>query len=46
MKAKEKKGEFIGNLLGTLAASTVGNMLAGKGFIQDGEGTTRAGQGF
>ena len=32
-------------LLGTLGASLLGNMLAGKGVIRAGEGTIRAGYG-
>ena len=30
-EAKEKKGGFLSMLLGTLGASSLGNMLAGKG---------------
>ena len=33
-------------LLGTLGASLLGNLLAGKGTIRAGEGTLRAGQDF
>ena len=33
-------------LLGTLGASLLGNLLAGKGTIWVGEGTVRAGQAF
>ena len=32
-------------LLGTLGASLLGNMLAGKGIIRAGEGTARVGYG-
>ena len=32
-------------LLGTLGASLLGNMLAGRGVIRAGEGTIRAGYG-
>ena len=32
-------------LLGTLGASLLGNMLAGKGVIRAGEGAIRAGYG-
>ena len=32
-------------LLGTLGASLLGNMLAGKGVIRAGEGTARVGYG-
>ena len=40
-KAKGQKGEFLRMLLGTLGASLLGNMLAGKGVIRAGEGTAR-----
>ena len=43
---KEQKGDFISILLGTLGGSLLGNMLAGKCFIQAGEETIRAGQNF
>ena len=33
-------------LLGTLGASLLGNMLAGKGVIRFGEGISRFGQDF
>ena len=46
MKQKEKKGKFLSMLLGTLGASLLGNLLAGKGKIRAGEGTIRAGQDF
>ena len=42
---KEQTGGFLSMLLGTLAASLLGNMLAGRGFIRAGEGTIRAGYG-
>ena len=42
-EAKEQKGGFLSMLLGTLGASLLGNMLAGKGVIRAGEGTIRAG---
>ena len=45
-KANEQKGEFLGTLLGTLDASSLGNLLTGKGTIRAGEGTIRAGQDF
>ena len=32
-------------LLGTLGASLLGNLLAGKGIIRAGEGIVRAGEG-
>ena len=41
-----KKGGFLLMLLGTLAASILGNALAGKGVIRAGEGTVRVGQNF
>ena len=37
-EAKEQKGGFISMLLGTLAASILGNALAGKEVIRAGEG--------
>ena len=42
-EAKEQKGGFLGMLLGTLVASSLGNLLIGKGTIRTGEGTIRAG---
>ena len=36
-EAKEKKGEFLSMLLGTLAANLLRNLLAGKGTIRAGE---------
>ena len=42
---KEQKGGFLSILLGTLGASLLGNMLAGRGVIRAGEGTIRAGYG-
>ena len=42
-KAKEKRGEFLSMLLGTLGASLLGNILAGKGKNRAGEGIVRAG---
>ena len=49
-ETKEKKGGFLSMLLGTLGASLLGNMLAGKGAIKagygsKGQGTIRAGYG-
>ena len=44
-EAKEQKGGFLSMLLGTLGASLLGNMLAGKGVISVGEGTARTGYG-
>ena len=45
-EAQKQKGGFLGMLLGTLGASLLGNMLAGKGLIRAGEGVIRAGQDF
>ena len=45
IKQKEQKGGFLGMLFGTLGASLLGNMLAGKGINRAGEGMTRAGYG-
>ena len=42
-EVKEQKGDFLNMLLGTLGASLLGNMLAGRGVIRAGEGTIRAG---
>ena len=44
-EAKEQKGGFFSALLGTLGASLLGNILAGKGMNRAGEGFLRAGQG-
>ena len=43
---KEQKSIFLGMLLETLAASILGNELAGKGIIRAGEGLIKAGQHF
>ena len=40
-EAKEQKGGFLNMLLGTLGASLLGNMFAGKGVRRAGEGTAR-----
>ena len=45
-ETKEQKGGFILMLLGTLAASILGNALTGKGVIRVGEGVIRADQNF
>ena len=45
-KQKNKKGGFLGMLLGTLDASLLRNKLTGKGTIIAGKGTLRAGQDF
>ena len=42
---KEQKDGFLSMLLGTLGASLLGNMLAGRGVIRAGGGTIRAGYG-
>ena len=36
MKTKEQKGRFLSMLLGTLGASLLGNLLAGKGIARAG----------
>ena len=42
---KEQKGGFLSMLLGTLGASLLGNLLAGKGIHRAGEGIVRACEG-
>ena len=37
-KKEEKKGGFLSLLLGTLGASLLGNILAGKGSVRAGSG--------
>ena len=44
-EVKEQRGGFLSMLLGTLGASLLGNILAGKGIHRAGEGIVRAGQG-
>ena len=44
-EAREQKGGFLSMLLGTLGASLLGNILAGKGINRAGEGVIRAGYG-
>ena len=44
-EVKEQKGGFLSILLGTLGASLLGDMLLGKEFIREGEGTARVGYG-
>ena len=44
-EAKEQKGGFLSMLLGTLGASLLGNILAGKGINRAGEGVIRVGCG-
>ena len=38
-EAKKQKGGFLSMLLGTLGASLLGNMLAGKGILRAGYGS-------
>ena len=45
-EAKEQKNRFLPILLGTLAASILGNALTGKGVIRADEGIITAGQNF
>ena len=42
---KEQKGGFFSMLIGTLGATLLGNILAGKGTNRAGEGIVRAGYG-
>ena len=44
-EATEQKGGFLSLLLGTLSASLLGNILAGKGMNRAGEGIVRASYG-
>ena len=50
-ETKEQKGGFLSMLLGTLGASLLGNLLAGKGIVRAGfgnkkwKGIVRAGYG-
>ena len=44
-EVKEQKAGFLSMLSGTLGASLLRNMLAGRGVIRAGEGTIRAGYG-
>ena len=39
-ETKEQKGGFLSMLLGTLGASLLGNLLAGKGILRVGFGRT------
>ena len=45
-EATEQKGRFLGMLLGTLAASLLGNLLIVKGTNRASKDTIRAGQDF
>ena len=40
-KTKEQKARFLSILLGTLGASLLGNMLAGKGIVRGGSGNKK-----
>ena len=40
-ETKEQKGGFLNMLLGTLGASLLGNMLAGKGVVRAGSGNKK-----
>ena len=42
-EARKQKGGFLSMLLGTLSASLVGHILAGKGMNRAGEGFITAG---
>ena len=41
-EAKQQNRRFLGTLLGTLGASLLGNMLAGRGINRTGEGIITA----
>ena len=43
---KEQKGRFPSTLLGTLGASLLGSLLAGKGVNKKGKGIHTAGEGI
>ena len=45
-EVKEQKAGFLSMLLGTLGASLLGNISAGKGINKKGWGTKRAGEGI
>ena len=40
-ETKEQKGGFLNMLLGTLGASLLGNLLAGKGIVRAGPGNKK-----
>ena len=46
MKRKKKRGGFLSKLLGTLAASILGNTLTGKGILRAAKSTIRAVENF
>ena len=43
---EQKGGVLLSVILGTLAASILGNTLTGRGIIRSGEGTIREGKNF
>ena len=45
-EVKKQKGGFVSMLLGTLGASLLGNLLAGKGINKKGKGINRAAEGI
>ena len=45
-EAREEKDRILPMLLGTSAASMLGNALTGKGVIRAGEGIIKAGENF
>ena len=45
-EVKEQKGGFLSMILGTLGASLLGNILAGRGINKKGRGINRAGEGI
>ena len=45
-ETKERKGGFLGMLLGTLDASLLGNLLTGKSIVRAGDNTVGEGQDF
>ena len=45
-EVKKQKGRFLSMLLGTLGASLLGSLLAGKGINKKGKGINRAGEGI
>ena len=40
-EAKEQKGGFLSTLFGTIGATFLGNVLAGKGFVRAGYGNKK-----
>ena len=45
-EVKEQKGGFLSMLLGTLRASSLGNLLTGKGAFRAGKGVNKKGKGI